>query len=119
MNEVVRGRIAERAATHSGLALLLLFGSRARGDAHPRSDWDFGYLVSGSFDPDALLAELALLTEADRIDLVNLDRASGLLRYRAAAEGVVVWPVRSYAVLAVLAGGRFVLVRRPPMRPTR
>lgn len=36
--------IAELAATMPGLGLLVLHGSRARGDAHQRSDWDFAYL---------------------------------------------------------------------------
>jgi hypothetical protein len=73
--------------TVPGLELLLLFGSRARGDTHARSDWDFGYLARPGFDPDDFLACLVLLLGTDRIDLVNLGRAGGLLRYRAAAEG--------------------------------
>ena len=70
-----------------GLDLLLLFGSRARGDVHPRSDWDFGYLAGRNFDADDFLARLVLLLGTDQVDLVNLKRANGLLRYRAAAEG--------------------------------
>ena len=42
-----------------GLRLLVLHGSRGRGDAHAESDWDFGYLGDLAFDPDALLARLA------------------------------------------------------------
>jgi predicted nucleotidyltransferase len=71
----------------AGLDLLLLFGSRARGDVHPRSDWDFGYLARPGFDADDFLARLVLFLGTDRIDLVNLRRTNGLLRYRAAAEG--------------------------------
>jgi predicted nucleotidyltransferase len=70
-----------------GLELLLLFGSRARGDAHSDSDWDFGYLAGAAFDPDNFLARLVLGLKTDRIDLVNLGPTSGLLRYRVAAEG--------------------------------
>ena len=33
------------AARQSGLQLLVLFGSRARGEATARSDWDLGYLA--------------------------------------------------------------------------
>ena len=80
-------RIIVQARQSPGLELLLLFGSRARGDVHPGSDWDLGYLAGPEFDPDDLLARLVLDLETDRIDLVNLDRANGLLRYRAAAEG--------------------------------
>jgi predicted nucleotidyltransferase len=72
------------------LRLLLLYGSRARGDARPDSDWDFGYLAADGFDPDAFLGALVRVLGSDRVDLVDLGRASGLLRYRAAAEGVVI-----------------------------
>jgi predicted nucleotidyltransferase len=69
-----------------GLDLLLLFGSRARGDQHAGSDWDLAYLAGDGFDPDGFLARLVPLL-GERVDLVDLSRANGLLRYRAAAEG--------------------------------
>jgi len=74
-----------------GLRLLLLHGSRARGDTHDGSDWDFAYLADNGFDPAAMLAQLAEILHADRIDLADLSRASGLLRYRAAADGIVIF----------------------------
>ncbi|HKI06750.1 MAG TPA: nucleotidyltransferase domain-containing protein [Thermoanaerobaculia bacterium] len=79
--------MSELARGFPGLDLLLLFGSRARGDVHPHSDWDFAYLAGPGFEPDELLARLVLLLGTDRIDLVDLGRASGLIRYRAVAEG--------------------------------
>src|SRR5947208_8672708 len=79
--------VVELARKTPGLELLLLFGSRARGDSHPRSDWDFGYLAGPELDPYDLLARLALLLGTDWIDLVNLNRVNGLLRFRAASEG--------------------------------
>jgi predicted nucleotidyltransferase len=79
------------AAACSGLNLLVLYGSRARGDAHNRSDWDFAYEADADFDPDALLATLAEHLRADRIDLVDLSRAGALLRYRVARDGVVIY----------------------------
>ena len=85
-------REAARAAT--GLDLLLLFGSRARGDAGAASDWDFGYQATGEFDVAALLATIVELVGSDRIDLVDLRRASGLLRYRAARDGQPLYEVR-------------------------
>jgi predicted nucleotidyltransferase len=72
-----------------GLQLLVLHGSRARGDAHSGSDWDLAYRATPAFDPDALLARLADALKADRIDLVDLDRAGALLRFRVARDGVV------------------------------
>ncbi len=75
----------------SGLRLLILFGSRARGDAHARSDWDFGFLAGRGFDPDELLTRLTILLWTDRIDLVDLSLAGGLLRFRAASDGKILF----------------------------
>jgi predicted nucleotidyltransferase len=76
--------VAERAP---GLRLLVLFGSRAQGREHSRSDWDFGYLADTGFQPEALHAELVRAVNTERVDLVDLATAGGLLRYRAAAQG--------------------------------
>ncbi len=77
------------AAPH--LRLLVLHGSRARATAHARSDWDFAYLADAGFDPDALMAALVEALHTDQLDLADLDRASGLLRYRVAADGLAVF----------------------------
>src|SRR3982751_1877748 len=79
--------LAELARKTPGLDLLVLFGSRVRGDSHPGSDWDFGYLAGPELDFYGLLARLVLLLGTDRIDLVNLSRTNGLLRFHVAAEG--------------------------------
>ena len=83
--------IGERVSRVPGLALLLLHGSRARGDGRPDSDWDLGFLADdpAAFDPDDLLAVIAEAVGADRVDLVDLSSASALLAYRAARDGVV------------------------------
>lgn len=78
------------AAAVPGLRLLAVFGSRARGDSRPGSDWDLAYLGDPGLDPDALLAAVAETLGADRIDLVDLARAGGQLRYRIAREGRLV-----------------------------
>jgi predicted nucleotidyltransferase len=83
--------LAAVAARQPGLTLLVLFGSRARGDAAVHADWDFGYLSDGTVDPLALMAALSEVVGSERLDLVNLARASGLLRYRAARDGVLVY----------------------------
>jgi len=82
-------RRAAQGAPH--LQVLLLFGSRARDAAHVASDWDFGYVADDAFDPAALLAAIVESIGTDRVDLVDLRRASGLLRYRAARDGAVVF----------------------------
>lgn len=84
-------RLATIAAGTTGLALLLLVGSRARRDHHTRSDWDFGYLAEPKTDVDGLRAALVHATGTDRIDLVDLERAGALLRYRAARDGRVIY----------------------------
>jgi predicted nucleotidyltransferase len=83
-------RIGGMARQADGLQLLVLFGSRARGDAHAASDWDFGYLATHAADITGLLAALVEIAGTDRIDLVDLARASGVLRFRAARDGQVV-----------------------------
>jgi len=73
-----------------GLRLLILHGSRARGDARPGADWDYGYLADETADVPGLLAALVEALGDDRIDLVDLGGAGGLLRYRAARDGRLV-----------------------------
>jgi hypothetical protein len=73
------------------MRLLLLFGSRARGDATARSDWDLGYLAKRDFDAAEFLAQVVEVLGTDRIDLVDLARAGGQLRFRAAQNGRVVY----------------------------
>jgi len=83
-------RIEQAIAATDGLRVLFLFGSRARGDVHPASDWDLAYLADDSLDVAGLLGTLILALDTDRVDLVDLQRASGLLRYRVARDGQVV-----------------------------
>jgi len=77
-----------------GLELLVLHGSRARGDAQEGSDWDLAYLAADGFDPDAFLAEVVFALREDRVDLADLSTAGGLLRYRVARDGQVLYEVR-------------------------
>ena len=86
--------LREAADAAAGLELLLLFGSRARGDADAASDWDFGYQATGELDVAAFLATIVEAVGSDRIDLVDLRRASGLLRYRAARDGQPLYEAR-------------------------
>lgn len=85
--------IAGIRARHPALRLLVLFGSRARGDARGESDWDLGYLADAGLDPDALLLDMVSALGTDRIDLVDLARAGAQIRFRAAGEGRVLHEV--------------------------
>ena len=78
-----------------GLELLMLFGSRARRDSHPGSDWDFAYIATDAFDPTAFIGSVAGIVGTDRIDLVDLNRAGGLIRYRVARDGQVVFEAQA------------------------
>jgi predicted nucleotidyltransferase len=71
-----------------GVRVLVLHGSRARGDHRPDSDWDFGFL--GDPDFGRLVGRLVEDLGDEAVDLVDLTRASALLRFRAAAEGRLV-----------------------------
>lgn len=73
------------------MRLAILFGSFARSEPRPDSDVDIAIVP---VDPDLPLAvELDLQVSLERacgrsVDLVRLDRASTLLRFRIAREGV-------------------------------
>ena len=81
-----------------GLRVLAVIGSRARGDIHARSDWDFGFLVDGpnrsSFAvADALRDVLTTHLGTDAVDVVDLARASAVMRFHAARDGLCVFEV--------------------------
>lgn len=90
----MKSRLDVLARNHTGLGLLVLYGSRARGDAGPASDWDFGYLAGPGLDPAALVADLVAALESEDVDVADLARASGQLRHRVAADGVVLFEAR-------------------------
>ncbi len=82
--------IDERRLKGAGVELVLLFGSRARGDSGPGSDYDVGILFLPRRPKG--LKELAEVREAlgggDQLDLVCLNTADPLLLRLAAEEGV-------------------------------
>lgn len=88
--EVVQ-RLCATSARLAGLRLLIVHGSVARGDQRPGSDLDLGYLADDAFDPAAAHAELTRVAARDDLDLVDLQRASAVLRFRAARDGVVLF----------------------------
>jgi predicted nucleotidyltransferase len=78
-------------ARHPAVNLIVLFGSRARDDARAASDWDFAYDAVSGVDTLALRADLAVALGTDSVDIVSLDHASALLRYRIARDGVALF----------------------------
>jgi predicted nucleotidyltransferase len=87
--QTLEEQLARLGARHPDLRLLLLFGSRARGDSRRESDWDLGYLAARGLDADTLLLDLVNTLGTDRIDLVDLARAGAQIRFRAARDGRV------------------------------
>ena len=87
VNDGSAGAIVKVSAGYEDLDLVVLFGSRARGDATIKSDWDVGYLAGRQFDREAFLADVVVTLGTERVDLVDLQRAGGLVRFRAARDG--------------------------------
>ncbi|NMF81794.1 nucleotidyltransferase domain-containing protein [Nodosilinea sp. P-1105] len=87
---------------HPGLRLLILFGSRARSDHDPTSDWDIAFLSdsnistkhSSSWFPDleilTTLSDFAGITQ-DRIDLVDLSVCNDILAHVVARDGQLIY----------------------------
>jgi uncharacterized protein len=76
-----------QAARQAGLRLLVLFGSRVSGQVHGHSDWDFGYLAGKTLDEELLRERLMAILRTDLVDLVDLSKASALLRIQVAVHG--------------------------------
>ena len=83
-----------------GLRALALIGSRARGDSRADSDWDFAFLAragEGGEVSDALRDLLTRQLGTDAVDVVDLGRASGVMRFRAARDGRWVYEAAPHA----------------------
>lgn len=76
----------------------MLFGSVARGTVRPDSDVDIGILPVDELAWSDELALVGALSSALRreVDLVRLDRASTLLRWRIARDGIVLTSAPPY-----------------------
>jgi len=96
------------AEQHPTLKLLILFGSRARGDHAPTSDWDIAYLSEPGPDKGATWFPgadlLFILSEhgqipgdsrserlRQRIDLIDLRTCSDILAHFVAQEGQIIY----------------------------
>lgn len=69
------------------LQLLVLFGSAVKGRAGAKSDLDLAVLCDGPADLDTLFLALAPRLRTDRLDLVDLRRASPILAFEVARSG--------------------------------
>ncbi len=85
------------------LKMLVLFGSRARGDTHANSDWDFAALYDEQlreesckdrafawFEVPGVIGQVFSLN-SDKIDVVELHRASPLIAHFVARDGKLIY----------------------------
>lgn len=96
MTDTDKKRIAEIAEKH-GLALVVLFGSRARGDAQKKSDFDIAYssIKPFPFHEENLMAiELHSIFKTSNVDVVNLHNAGPLLLRKIVDEGVPLYEAK-------------------------
>ncbi|WP_162008042.1 type VII toxin-antitoxin system MntA family adenylyltransferase antitoxin [Heliorestis convoluta] len=81
----------EKTAQKYNLQLLILIGSY--GQAHFRpgvSDIDLAFLSDKCITPEQqlqLIMDLALLFQSDKIDLINLQTSSGLMKFEVVTKG--------------------------------
>jgi uncharacterized protein len=96
-------RLVTRAARDPDVLAVIVFGSRARGDASPRSDLDVCLVLGRERMSDGALdgKRLAYLAEAD-VDLVVFQRLPLVVRSRILKEGSVLF-VRDEPALYALA----------------
>ncbi len=73
------------------LELVVLFGSLAVGRLHKESDIDVGFLFDRSADVMDLVNRVTRMLGSDNVDVVDLRRASPLLRYAAAQKGIALY----------------------------
>ena len=73
------------------LQLVLLFGSLATGKGHRRSDVDIGFLFDSATDILDLTNKVTRFLGNDNVDVVDLRRASPLLRFAAARNGIILY----------------------------
>jgi predicted nucleotidyltransferase len=88
------------AKQHPTLKLLILFGSRARGDQDRNSDWDIAFLSAlDAENPSAWFSGADLLQKlskqghipSDCIDLINLSTCADILAHFVAQEGQLIY----------------------------
>lgn len=77
----IKSKIAELALKYQ-LSMVLLFGSRAKGQENISSDFDIAYLSKKKLDlmdESKLVCDLMEIFRSDKIDIVNIRKAPPLL----------------------------------------
>jgi len=74
-----------------GIKLVLLFGSAVLGNVHKESDIDLAFLFDRPVDILSLTNRVIRFLHADNIDVVDLRRASPLLKFSVVKNGRVLY----------------------------
>ena len=77
--------------TDKSLRFIVLFGSQAKGKGHIKSDIDIGFLFDAPSDVLELTNNVTRLLRIENVDVVDLGRASPLLKYAVAKNGVLLY----------------------------
>ncbi|AFZ42918.1 DNA polymerase beta domain protein region [Halothece sp. PCC 7418] len=83
------------------LKMLVIFGSRGRGEAHKKSDWDFAVLYDEKLEKEQLkgwnwlkiydVLANAFEISSDAIDVINLNHCSPLIAHYVARDGQLIY----------------------------
>jgi predicted nucleotidyltransferase len=105
----IAARVLELREAAPDVELVVLFGSAATGRARARSDVDVAVRCTGPADLDVLYRVLAPRIGTDRLDLVDLRRASPLLMMAVARSGHLLFEKRPgvYRQFQALASRRY------------
>lgn len=76
------------------LRLALLFGSSATGKTHKRSDIDIAFLYDGPVDVIDLANRVTRLLHTNSVDVVDLGRASPLMKFAAVRNSKLLYEKR-------------------------
>jgi predicted nucleotidyltransferase len=93
-------------ASHTQVKLVYLFGSTARGDRGPRSDFDFAIFLGKKDTMEAshlrfqLMGDLSLALGTDKVDVVVLDvTESPELKYNIIREGKLIFEQEPFRII--------------------
>ena len=79
-----------------GLKLVLLFGSAASGRTHKQSDIDLAFLYDKPVDILLLTNRIISILRSDTIDVIDMRRASPLLKFAIARNCVLLYEKESF-----------------------
>lgn len=88
--EAIRERLSPL-LMEEGLQFILLFGSHASEKTHKQSDIDVAVLFDRPVDVLALTNKVIKLLHTSNVDVVDLSRASPLLKFSAAKNGTLIY----------------------------